>query len=360
MLKSIFDLLRLDPKTERVLTPSRRLVPGGWRTRGAGLLLALGLLVLCPLEVRGQSLAEGLGDNDSAQSEQGERATDEILAPLDSDPELRPDQRAARAFEAPPEATRLSRRSNLWIDPQRKRVYVDGYIAIRDGPLEMFACPMGTKEHESIVATLAQSSEVHTALLAIGARAGTPVRWDPDFIPPTGQRIRVWVMWRDPQGRFQVSDARQWIRNAESGKAMDDNWVFGGSDFWTDPADGKEYYQADGGDMICVSNFPTAMMDVPFASSADTGSLLFRPFTGRIPAMNTPVRLVLVPIPDPSDTPPKQPQVDPDEPPTAAALPVREDEQEAKPADEPKDESSGDAAEKDASGSASQATGESD
>ena len=39
--------------------------------------------------------------------------------------------------------------------------------------------------------------------------------------------------------------------------------------------DGEKYYQADGGDFICVSNFPTALLDLPIASTQTNDSLLF-------------------------------------------------------------------------------------
>jgi hypothetical protein len=195
----------------------------------------------------------------------------------------------------------ISRENHLWVDLKRKRVYADGYVAARDIVLEMFACPMGTKEHESIVGTLAKASEVHAALLAIGAQPGTPVKLYPQYVPPTGQVIRVWVCWRDEEGTFHRTDARQWIRYMKTGEPMQAEWVFAGSGFWKDPSDGREYYQADGGDMICVSNFTSAMLDISIASSADADQLMFKPATDRIPERGTPVRLVLVPIPNPTD-----------------------------------------------------------
>ncbi|MEM1224710.1 MAG: YdjY domain-containing protein [Planctomycetota bacterium] len=207
----------------------------------------------------------------------------------------------ADRYAPPPNARQLIEKPDLWIDTDQKRVYVDGYVTMRRGPLEMFACPVGSKEHESIVAVFAASREVHTALLAIGAQRGTTVRWDPDFLPPTGQEVTVYVTWRDSDGQFQVADARQWIQNSQTSKPMKSTWVFAGSSFWTDPSNGVEHYTADGGDMICVSNFSTAMLDVPLASSADAGQLLFTPITDRIPVENTPVRLVLVPQPIPTD-----------------------------------------------------------
>ena len=102
---------------------------------------------------------------------------------------------------------------------------------------------------------------------------------------------------------------------------MEPDWVFAGSGFWKDPTDGREYYRADSGDMICVSNFNSAMMDVPIASSAEASDLQFIPFTDRIPPQGTPLRLVLVPIPLPSDKPVTEPQPDTKTPPTEAILP---------------------------------------
>jgi hypothetical protein len=52
---------------------------------------------------------------------------------------------------------------------------------------------------------------------------------------------------------------------------------------------------ADGGEMICVSNFTTAMMDLPVQSTQSREGLIFEAFTEKIPAMKTRVRLVLKP-----------------------------------------------------------------
>ena len=239
---------------------------------------------------------------------------EELETPLDE--YVGPDQIAAKAFPAPPNAKAMSQ-SNLWIDRDRGWVFADGYVAMNEGPLEMFACPTGTKEHESVLATIAKAREVHAALLAIGAEPGTPVSYETDFTPATGQKIRVWVCYRDTEDKFQAIDARTWIRQMGTDKVMEPEWVFGGSFVWKDPTDGRNYYQADSGDMICVSNFATAMMDIPVASSADADSLLYEPFTERIPERGTPVRLILEPLAIPSDD---VPQPEPSTPPTEKVL----------------------------------------
>ena len=48
------------------------------------------------------------------------------------------------ASEAQQRLIKLSKNDEVWFDPKRKLVVVDGQIAINDGPLEMFACPKGT------------------------------------------------------------------------------------------------------------------------------------------------------------------------------------------------------------------------
>lgn len=251
--------------------------------------------------------------------------------PVDADAMLKelgyqdPVEKVRNTLADPPGAKRLSDKSSLWIDVKQKRVYIDGYVSLRDAPLEMFACPAGTKEHESIVGTLARAKEVHAALLAIGAAPGTPVKFQPNYVPATGQRIRVWVMYRDAEGKFQYTDARKWVRKGETKESLETDWVFAGSVFWTDPADGKNYYQADSGELICVSNFGTAMMDLPVESSASNEALNYMAFTDRIPADTTPVRLMLVPIPSLSDQPadPKSNPPQPDKVPDESLMPLK-------------------------------------
>ena len=162
--------------------------------------------------------------------------------------------------------------------------------------LEMLACTVGTKEHESIIAVQTKASTIHAALLAAGAVEGHPVRYKPKFEPPTGTEIEIEIRWLDDAGEWKSARAQEWIREVESKKEMSHAWVFAGSGFWTNPDTGKRYYEAEGGDMICVSNFTSAMLDVPFESSASNEGLLFEAFTERIPELGMPVRLVLKPV----------------------------------------------------------------
>jgi glyoxylase-like metal-dependent hydrolase (beta-lactamase superfamily II) len=204
-----------------------------------------------------------------------------------------PAEVAAAPADRHPDLKRLSPTAEIWVDPTRKEVVVGGAIALDRGMIEVFACPKHTKEHEAIVATSAPARLVHAALLAIGLEPGRPVSFDPDYRVAQGPAVEVLVRWRDAEGRPQQRRAQELVRSTSTRAALDADWVFAGSAFWKDPTDGQEYYQADGGDLICVSNFPTATLDLPIESSQANDALLFEVFEDRVPPRGTEVELVL-------------------------------------------------------------------
>lgn len=187
----------------------------------------------------------------------------------------------------------LNKQKTVWIDLKKKIVVVAGKVELRQGQLEMFACTPGTKEHESIVSIGCKAFEIHSGMLAIGAKKGKPVSYDPKYVPATGDEIEISAHWIDKKGKLQQADAKSWIRNTKTKKDMKIPWVFAGSSFYKDERTGKEYYMAEGGEVVCLSNFTTAMIDVSAESSAVNSGLLFEANTDRIPPKKTPVRLVI-------------------------------------------------------------------
>jgi hypothetical protein len=194
-----------------------------------------------------------------------------------------------------PELKRLSRTEEVWIDKEKKEVVVGGRVVLDKGPIEVFACVEKTKEHEAIVATRSTARLVHAALLAIGLDPGSPASFADGYAPAKGPKVRVRLRWKDAAGKAHEAQAQDWIRDRETGKALAGEWVFAGSVFWQDPNDGAEYYQADGGDLICVSNFPTAMLDLPFESSQQNAELAYEAFEGQVPPRDTDVEIILSP-----------------------------------------------------------------
>jgi hypothetical protein len=197
--------------------------------------------------------------------------------------------------ESAKKLVRIAKDAEVWIDSGKRTVIVGGEVCLREGMLEMFACPQGTKEHESIIAVNTKAYIVHAALLAVNARPGTPVRFDPEYAPASGSEVDVRVVWLGDDGKENTVAAQEWVRNVKTQKAMQHPWIFAGSGFWEDEETGKRYYYAEGGELICVSNFPTATLDVPVASSQANAELLFEAYTERIPPRGTKVKLLLSP-----------------------------------------------------------------
>ena len=241
------------------------------------------IILLCgvALSLRAQPAAPANGGSDSESD--AERDSGEAKPP--AQPSLPP----------PAGAKRLSPRYPIWLDAKEKAVIVDGQISLRQGMLEMFACIRNTKEHEAIVSADTKAYLVHAALLSLGAEAGHPVQFQPEFKPPEGTEIEVLVRYKDAKGQMQTVRAQEWVKDVRTTKAMDYPFVFGGSTFWTDPETKKKYYQAEGGDFVCVSNFGTAMLDIPVKSSQSNEYLEFEAFTEKIPPLGAPVQLIFKP-----------------------------------------------------------------
>lgn len=185
-------------------------------------------------------------------------------------------------------------KNQIWINQESKQVMVRGSICLRKGPLEMFACPLQTKEHESIVAVEAKSSEIHACLVALGFQPGSPVQWQPTYKSAAGPSIKIQGRWM-ADGEQKTADAKSWVVKSGTKQTLETDWVFGGSEIFVDRVDGRKIYYADSGEMICLSNFPTAMMDVPIKSSDSADGLLFEANTDAIPPLQTQVYLIMTP-----------------------------------------------------------------
>jgi len=207
-----------------------------------------------------------------------------------------------------PELKRITPKWDVWIDGKNKQVVVRAGVCLRKGAVELLACNhrwikdslsgkkvrQGTKEYESVVTINAPAAVIHAALLAVGAESGSPVKFSP-YKAAHGTKIKVTLHWKDAQGRKHHAPAQQWIRNSKTKKPLQHEWVFAGSRFVKVEETGQEHYLAEGGNVICVSNFSDAMLDLPIRSSQRNTALIYEAFTQHIPPVGTPVTVVLKP-----------------------------------------------------------------
>ena len=222
------------------------------------------------------------------------RETDPPANDVDSE---KPQEKAfdyTTLFDEPEKLKKLDRIAPIWVSTDRDRVALGGKICLRDGMLEFFACRKDSKEHESIVALDIPPHLIHAALLVIGAKQGAPAKFNPKFVPPSGDEIEILVRWRDEKtNEIRQIRAQEMVKDEVSDKAMESPWVFTGGLFGVDP-DGKKYYLANvTGEVFGVANFPGSVLDVPFESSSDNSQLSYAANTEKIPPIDSDVLLIL-------------------------------------------------------------------
>jgi RNA polymerase sigma factor (sigma-70 family) len=176
------------------------------------------------------------------------------------------------------------------------RVLIQSHVCLRDGLLEQLLCRKGKKEHEAVLAADVDAREVHTALLLAGAEVGRPVQFQPKPVAPSGTRVKISVEYPSADGTTVREPAQRWIRSIPSKKDLAHDWVFAGSGFALDPVDPTVlHYRANDGDIICVANFESALLDLPVMSSNENANLAFEAHTERIPPLGTAVLVTLEP-----------------------------------------------------------------
>jgi hypothetical protein len=194
---------------------------------------------------------------------------------------------------------------NVWIETEgdKRRIVVNAEVCLREGQygLECLLCRQGTKEHESILAMDADARIIHAGLMAAGAKPGSPVKFDPKFVPASGPTIKVTLRY-EQKGKTVSVPAQQWVRNSKTKKDLEYDWVFAGSIFYKNPLDPEapEAYAAAGeGAAICVTDVPTAMLALPIGSTnnPDLGRA-YEPNTDRIPAVGSKIEVILEPVPE--------------------------------------------------------------
>ncbi len=218
-----------------------------------------------------------------------------------------------------PKLKRLAPDHDVWIDPEKREMHIAGFVCLNEGELEMLVTLEGGKTHESIVAVRSNAYIIHAGLLALGAETGRPATFQPEFQPVTGTEIAVEFEWIDAAGKPQRVRGQDWVRKIRTQTVLEQPFLFGGSMLRREP-NGQIQYDAEQGDVVCVSNFPSAMIDVPVESSAEAAELMFEAFKERIPPLLTPVTVILRPVleqPEAAPEPPAPPAAPSETPDTA-------------------------------------------
>lgn len=165
----------------------------------------------------------------------------------------------------------------IWKDKQGKEQRVPAQQWIRHSIHRYFAAPLDAKPADLNLAD------------------DDPLRYDATnkelswYGPMTAaQRDRYLAMSQNKQFRAAM---HQFHDNSRS-RQMEADFVFTGSSFVQDDSTGVPIYLAESGDVICVANFPSALIDIAQQSSSQgQENLLYEAWTDRVPPRDTPVRI---------------------------------------------------------------------
>lgn len=186
-----------------------------------------------------------------------------------------------------------------------KRVGFAAEVCLREGPLEVFVCKQGTKEHEAILREEFDAREIHQLLLLAGAEPGTPTQFveakteQPRYKAATGTPVRVLVHYRKA-GKLNTHPAQEWIWNSAKKRPLEaPHWVFAGSQLLKDPdrPEAAPFYAANSGEVVALSNFAYSMLEVPMEIGKDDAQLNYEAKSDRIPPLGSRVWVILEPTP---------------------------------------------------------------
>jgi len=169
--------------------------------------------------------------------------------------------------------------------------------------LELVACTVGGRDHESVVTTPALPSHIHLALVMIGLEPGSVADWKQDeqgqvtVIPATGPPLRVDVVYQldGERQRHPVSD---WVYNQQTLQTLNEmgwEWVFAGSRFMEH--EGREIYLADvNGTVISLVNFRDDLIVRPTDIGDAQDEQRWQLADAALPMLGRDVKLVISPV----------------------------------------------------------------
>lgn len=191
---------------------------------------------------------------------------------------------------------------HLTVDRAGREIRLPARLVQASYALEFLLCKAETKEYESVLATRAEPSELHAALLMLGLRPGIPGGYvGKAFVPPRGPKLSIDVLWTDADGKEHLAPAGQWLGQAKQAETArrPEYWIFVGSEVLPD----GRYLADETGGIIAVANLGSAVIDVPFESTKTMEQRAYAAKADALPPAGTKVVLRIRPLPGEEHSP---------------------------------------------------------
>lgn len=190
-----------------------------------------------------------------------------------------------------------------------RRVVMDLEVVLTKGYLEhLISRSEAGKDHESILSNQFDAEILNAALLGSGLVPGKPAKFineqrELDFKPATGQTVRIYLEYEDADGKKIVVPAQSWVVGGKDSKPLTSDWVYAGSykgESTTAMGEKFVYFAANDGRVVCLANFGSALLDLPFESvkgDPQGDTLSYRANSAVIPERGTKVRAFFEAVP---------------------------------------------------------------
>ena len=173
------------------------------------------------------------------------------------------------------------------LDAATKTVSATGWVNQTSGAIEVLACGVQGKVHESVFVLALNPLDLQAALLLAGLKGGAPMAAIGQG-PPAGAPVDIWVDWQ-AGGEARSARAETFVWNiAENAGLPETPWTFTGSVV----KDGQ--FKALAEESLVVTYWdPYAIVNLPLPCGADDEILAVN--SNAVPPYQTPVTLRFVP-----------------------------------------------------------------
>lgn len=178
---------------------------------------------------------------------------------------------------------------SVTLDSVTKTVTATGWVNQTAGAIEVLACGINGKVHESVFVLTLNPLDLQAALLLAGLKAGPPMPALGEG-PPKGDPLDIFVEWQI-QGESHQARAESFVWNIRENAVLPETpWIFTGS------VVKNGQFKALLEESLVVTYWdPYAIVNLPLPCGADDEILHVN--TNRVPPYLTPVVLRFVPRP---------------------------------------------------------------
>jgi hypothetical protein len=176
---------------------------------------------------------------------------------------------------------------SVQVDSATRTVVATGWVNQTEGPIEVLACGIRGKVHESVFALALNPLDLQAALLLVGLKGGEPMPAIGEG-PPRGAPVDIVVEWT-ARGETKRARAETFVWNTEDNAVLPETpWTYTGSVV----KDGQ--FKALAEESLVVTYWdPYALIDLPLPCGSNDEILFVN--TNTVPPYQTPVTFFFTP-----------------------------------------------------------------